>query len=340
VTGRTLLGAAAIFAGGVVVGLVIGIGVRPEPPAGSVERAVVTSETRPADPAPARPRPVLDTVAEPQRPERPETEAPPGEDLPLSRAQEIESLREQMRDLERTLQEQMRSIRENEMSFRLLSALRWEAKLVLDDGQEDDVRRLAERFSAASSHPGDLPAERIARRRRAEAELARGLDTILRSDQRQRLAEHLDGEVLTETLTGGTDGRTLSSTGASREEAFALALRHYAKQLELDEETMTRIRDPFFTYLDSVVALNAKLEARHGRGFVEAIGSGPTAHTEAAEKARKQPGFPLAALEARAEQWRLQGELERTIDPLLPPEARERLREQEPTGLRIVLSAE
>ncbi len=93
-------------------------------------------------------------------------------------------------------------------------------------------------------------------------------------------------------------------------------------------------------YVARVGAINGTLEARWGRGFMEAVASGPTPHTAAARRAREEPGYAGRELVARAELWRAQVTLEREMSPYLDDEARALLGTTRPTALRFLVETD
>jgi hypothetical protein len=182
-----------------------------------------------------------------------------------------------------------------------------------------------------------LASSRRATRREAEAKLERRLRALLDSEQIRALDARLDGRTLVETLPRGRDDDTHSSTGLSEEKVATMVLETYRRRIGLPAEPHPGIRDAIARYIDAASLAVERIEAERGRGFVEAVCSGPTPHTADARLARDVEDYPVAALEARARFWRLQADFERSILPWLDEAQRKRLGEARPTGLRFLV---
>jgi hypothetical protein len=217
------------------------------------------------------------------------------------------------------------------------------AGLEIDDGQRAALAALAAGtaplFRAAAKHEGN-ETERMALRREAEARLENGLADVLLTNQMSDLDVALRGGTLIGILPGGQERDTLSSTGVTEEKASTMVLANLRKRIGLTDDAHPAVRSAVDDYVRNVAALNETLEARWGRGFVEAVCSGPTPHTEAGREARTEAGYARRELEARATLWRLQADLERTVGPLLTEEQRERLRIARPTALSFLTAGD
>jgi hypothetical protein len=224
----------------------------------------------------------------------------------------------------------------------VLEAVLTAAGIELDDGQRAALAALAGEaatlFGSAAKYEGN-ETERMAMRREAELRVEAGLADVLRTGQMAGLDRALGGRTVIGILPGGDERDTLSSTGVDEAKAATMALANLRKRIGLTEDAHPAVREAVADYVRRVVDLNGVLEARWGRGFVEAVCSGPTPHTEAGRVARAEPGYARRELEARAALWRLQADLERNLGPLVTEEQRAALRVVRPTALRFLTAA-
>jgi hypothetical protein len=343
---------------GAAIGLMIGLSLRSDPPARGVEpearRPVVPREERPA-PAEVEPSP----GPEPTPGDEPRPEPKAEEELDLVESLRLAIERSPTPDrLRRALRSEILTatasgdIREGPawlladpvVATAVLEALLAAAGAKLDEAGRasllDLARRVAAEMSAARDLEDLLPIERRALRRAAEATLVTGLRNVLHSEQERSLREALGSAPLTEFLPGGHDGNVLSSTGTDRERMEALVIGTYRDRIGLVGDLHPHIAAAVTRYVAAADGLGRVLRGRYGRGFVEAVSSGPAAHTEAAREAREDAEYPARELAARAAYWELQAEFERALLPYLDETQKKKLREQSPAGLRFAMVGE
>jgi hypothetical protein len=224
-----------------------------------------------------------------------------------------------------------------------LRALLEGAGLALDAAQVARLEEVAEDVAPlflAASDSGRDETERVALRRAAEVTLEAGIADLLHASQAGALSEALDGRSVAETLPGGEERDTLSSTGIDRAKAASVVLASYRKRIGLPGDPHPAVSAAIEAYVERVDGVNRALEVRWGRGFVEAVASGPTPHTDAAQRAREEPGYARRELEARARLWAEQARLEDEMRPYLGDAERARLGTARATALRLLLEGE